>query len=562
MMGEQKLRELIADGEKLEVEFKSDKRTISDNEIYEEVVAMANTHGGVLLIGVEDDGSISGAHPRHDKETDPLRLKSAIFNNTVPNINTFVEVISIEGDWVIAISVDQYPEPCAVSSGKALKRQIKSDGKPETVPFYPRDQRSARIDLGLIDFSSQLMSSATFSDLDPIGFEILKKTISSKEGDQALLRLNNEEIAKALRVVESKNGELVPNIAGLLLLGNEKAIRDHLPTHSVHFQVIDQAGNVKANETFAENLLQVIAEVEMRFSSRIEEKEIVVGMIRLPVPNYSIKGFREAFLNALLHRDYSRMEGIYFQWHPDHLLITNPGGFPEGITINNILTHEPKPRNVRLAESFKRIGLIEQTGRGVDKIYSEQLRYGRLAPDYSRSDSTGVRLVLSGGQAVTQFAAFCFEQDKQGASLSLDEMIILNALLHERRIDSDVAGGLIQKGTSFAHRILESLHDRGFVEGKGEKKGRIYHLSAALYRRLGLPAGYVRAHGIDPVRHEEMIITYLGAHGKIERKNVMDLCGINGDQASRLLRRMVEKKKIIARGSPPRWVFYELNKKK
>ena len=74
--------------------------------------------------------------------------------------------------------------------------------------------------------------------------------------------------------------------------------------------------------------------------------------------------------------------------------MTNPGGFPEGITADNILVHEPKPRNPRLAEAFKRIGLVEQTGRGVDKIFMGQLRYGRPAPDYSRSDARRRRLMV------------------------------------------------------------------------------------------------------------------------------------------------------------------------
>ena len=59
-----------------------------DREIYEEVVSLANSKGGVLLIGVEDDGTITGAHPRHGNATDPPKLQSAIFNNTVPSINT------------------------------------------------------------------------------------------------------------------------------------------------------------------------------------------------------------------------------------------------------------------------------------------------------------------------------------------------------------------------------------------------------------------------------------------------------------------------------------------
>jgi len=64
-----------------------------------------------------------------------------------------------------------------------------------------------------------------------------------------------------------------------------------------------------------------------------------------------------------------------------------------------------------LAEAFRRIGLVEQTGRGIDKIFAGQLRYGRPAPDYGRTNSTAVRVVLRGGQPSLEFAAFVYEQD-------------------------------------------------------------------------------------------------------------------------------------------------------
>jgi ATP-dependent DNA helicase RecG len=164
-------------GETLNLEFKSGCRRISDREIYEEIVAMANASGGTVLIGVEDNGTISGSQPRHGASTDPIKLQSAIFNNTVPSINTRVFLISTDASVVIAIEVDPYPEPCATMSGTALRRVIGPDGKPQSLPFYPRDQRSRRTDLGLLDFSAQEMEELSFEDLDPLEFERLRLTM-------------------------------------------------------------------------------------------------------------------------------------------------------------------------------------------------------------------------------------------------------------------------------------------------------------------------------------------------------------------------------------------------
>jgi ATP-dependent DNA helicase RecG len=299
-----------------------------------------------------------------------------------------------------------------------------------------------------------------------------------------------------------------------------------------------------------------LEDVEKRFSARNEERELTVGMFRLPVPDYSPEGFREAVSNAVLHRDYARNEAVYVQWQVDHLLIASPGGFPEGVTVDNLLVHEPKPRNPRLAEAFRRIGLVEQTGRGVDKIFLGQLRYGRPGPDYSRSDSTGVRVVLRGGQPSLQFAAFVYEQDKAGNPLTLDEMLVLNALFFERRINTTDAGRLIQKGTPEARAVLERLHERGMIEARGEKRGRVYHLAASLYRRLGEVSGYVRSRGFDRIQQRQMVLSAVQAQGQITRKKTAELCRISEDQASRLLRKLCENKQLelIGRGRGAHYV--------
>ena len=266
-----RLQELTGQGEDLDREFKSDsRRAISDNEIYEEIVALANTKGGVLLIGVEDDGRVTGAKPRHQPRTDPLRLQSAIFNNTVPNINTRISVVPHPDGEVLTVEVDPYPEPCATTQGRSLHRTIGPDAKPQTVPFYPRDQRSRRVDLGLLDFSAQPMETVDFADLDPLEFERLKQAIKRLNGDPSLLPLSNEEVAKALKLVETQDGRLVSNVCGLLLLGRSDVLRQVVPTHEVHFQVLDGKGDVKVNETFHGPLIQVLEELESRFRIRNE----------------------------------------------------------------------------------------------------------------------------------------------------------------------------------------------------------------------------------------------------------------------------------------------------
>ena len=560
MITSAQIEKLIREGESLTVEFKSEKRNLlPDREIYETVVCLANSRGGVLLLGVEDDGSVTGARPRHGKTTDPYRLQAAIFNNTEPPINTRVSIHTVNGKPVTAVEVDSYPQICATKEGKSLRRVMGVQG-PECPPFYPYQHQSRRSDLGLFDYSAQMVPGASWIDLDPLEFERLRQTIQRLHGDEALLSLDDRSLAQALRLVETQEGKLIPNVAGLLLCGREEALRRLVPTHEVAFQVLDKTGGVPVNQFYHSPLLKTLEAIESLFSPYSQEKEVQMGLIRLPIPDYAPAAFREAVNNAVLHRDYTRLGTVYIQLHPDHLFITNPGGFLEGITVDNLLIHEPKPRNPRLAEAFRRIGLVETTGRGIDKIYSGQLWYGRPLPDYTRSDHESVRLILHGGEASLEFAAFVYEQDKAGTPLGLDELLTLNQLQHERRVDAPTIGRLTQRGEAHARAVLERLVERGLVEPRGEKRGRIYHLSAGLYRRLGTPAGYVRAHGFGTIRQEAMVLEYVAAHGRITRREAAELCSLSGDQASRLLRRLVTKDKLRLRGKR-RGAYYELAKR-
>ena len=202
-MTSDQLQQLIQAGESLNLEFKGEERApLNDRAIFEQAVCFANSEGGTLLIGVEDDGRVTGARPRHGHTTEPAKLQAAIFNNTEPRINSRVSVISINGLSVIAAEVDPYPEICATKSGTALRRVMAADG-PQCVPFYPHEHVSRRVNLGLLDYTAQSPSDARWEDLDPLAFERTRQTITALRGDAALLSLSDIELAQALQLVET-----------------------------------------------------------------------------------------------------------------------------------------------------------------------------------------------------------------------------------------------------------------------------------------------------------------------------------------------------------------------
>ena len=542
------LQARIAEGESLALEFKGEERAaLNDRDLVEAIVCIANAEGGLLLIGVEDDGRITGARPRHGRQTDYARLQALIRSRTVPGTDVALQAVATPCGEVLCLTVPQSRAVVASSDGVCLRRVVGAHG-PECVPFYPHQHAGRGVALGAEDFSAQLCREAGWRALDPLQFERARKLVAALRGDVALLELDDREMAKALRIVETVGGELVPNVAGLLLFGRHADIERHLPTHQAAFQVLAADAEVRVNEFFRNPLFELAELFEARFDARAQEREVQVGLIRVPVPDYARSAFREALLNGLFHRDYRRLGTVYVQWYRDRMEVSSPGGFPEGVTPANILVHEPLPRNARLYEAAKRIGLVEQTGRGVDKVYLGQLRYGRPAPDYSRSDATGVRLTLRGGQESLQFAAFVFKQERQKGPMTVEQMIVLNRLFHERRVTTEQIASEAQRPQNDARALLERLIEEGLVEARGEKRGRVYHLAARYYNEVGQPEAYVHVHGMEPLRQEALVEEYLRAHGSIRRAKAAELCGLSERQATLLLKRMVDKNKLVPHG--------------
>lgn len=94
------------------------------------------------------------------------------------------------------------------------------------------------------------------------------------------------------------------------------------------------------------------------------------------------------------------------------------------------------------------------------------------------------------------------------------------------------------------------------MEGRGERKGRTYHLSAATYRRLGIPSAYVRRRGFEPLQQEQMVLQYIDRFGSISRKEAAELCRLSTMQAYHLLKRMEKEGKIRRLGGSTKAVRY------
>jgi ATP-dependent DNA helicase RecG len=532
--------------ESLTVEFKSDRKCLGEKELLAAVVCLANCEGGQIFLGVEDDGRPTGLHKNHENVS---ALAAMIGNRTHPPLALSVSTAEIEGVLVARLDVPK-ASLVATSEGLLQKRRMGADGKPECTPFYPYQFAQRVSSIGMADHTAVAYPDATTGDFDPIEQHRLRQFVERGRADPELRSLADEELEDALNLVVSRDGRRIPTVTGLLLLGTANALRRFVPTHELAIQVLEGT-DVRRNNFYREPLLRLNERAFDAYQALVRLEEVQLSRNQsLQVPSIDDAAFREAFLNALVHRDYSSQGTVYLRWDSEGLEITSPGGFVEGVTPENLLRVAPTPRNPHLATALMRLGLVERTARGVDRIYEGLLQYGRPAPDYSRSTGASVTVRLSSASPDVPFYRIVRDYtDRKGAPPPLDALIVLSKLREERRLPTEVLAAALQRKDSDVRRVVEALVEDGFVVPHGNGPGRTYTLSPDLYQQLGRPQeAYVRQAGFSPVRQEQMILTYVEQYGAVSRQDVVQMCFVSEDQATRRLRALVNDGRLVQVG--------------
>lgn len=528
--------------ETLEIEFKSDVKSYPDHDLVEEIVGMTNTVGGVLFLGLEDDGTITGIQKKHK---DAVGVTALIANSTVPPISVRAEVIKEEKE-VLKIEIPRSRGVVSTSSGKILRRRLKLDGSPEVIPMYSYEIPSRLSELGLLDFSAQPLAGAVLEDLDPNQRIRLRRIIQNRQGgEKTLLMLSDDELDIALRLVTEVAGKYVPTMTGMLLIGKEERIAELMPTARSTFQVLEGTA-VRINEDSSKPLLELFENYETYLKAWNPERETEYGLFRIPIPEFDWATYREGLVNAFCHRDYTMLGSVRVLIDDEGMSISNPGGFIDGVNLKNLLTVEPHGRNPALADAMKRIGLAEKNGRGIDRIYEGSIIFGRPWPDYTESTSRTVKLFIQRAKANLPFAKLIAdEQKRQQKTLSIYTLMILSLLNGEKRCSLDRIIEVTNLSENKVRAAVENMIETGLLEASGNGKNRSFILGKKVYREANESIKYVRQTDIDSIRRPELIMKLAETQqGIITKQDVMDLFKISPAQAYSLLKQLKNENKI------------------
>ncbi|RLG23300.1 hypothetical protein DRN85_09630 [Methanosarcinales archaeon] len=506
----------------------------------EYAVCFANNKGGTIVLGVRDnvktkEKAITGCGGYNINE-----IKSRIYESTDPKILVNIEELHIP-EFNTVLLIIHIPSGVRIhtTTDGTAKIRIGKECKPMTGSMRQRKM----VELGLIDVTSDVKANLTISHLSSIEIERLRNIIKAKRPDSGLLKLKDRELLEQTGI--TKDGH--PTIAGILLVGKDEIIDRYIPTHEVVYLYMKNDIEYEIRRDYKNSILYILDDVANNIEARNRITTIKMGLFHFEIKEYPEYTYREAILNALLHRDYSEPGAVFFRHYSNRMEFSNPGGFIGGITPKNILRQDSKPRNRHLAEILRKIGLIEKAGMGVKRMFYTQLASGKPEPLFY-VDEHNVRVIIRNGTIDEPFIRFIKEMEQKGKEMGLDELMILSVLRRQRELSITEAGNILQLDINRAREILNQMITRGFLEKSGIKKGVLYRLSGNLCKKLGESLSYIREKGIDEIRHPELILQYVKEYGEITNRQVRELLGVDKFKASRILRSLVKDKKLKREG--------------
>lgn len=260
---------------------------------------------------------------------------------------------------------------------------------------------------------------------------------------------------------------------------------------------------------------------------------------QLTIEDFPNLAVREALTNAVIHRDYQLSGPVAISHSPQLFEISSPGPLVTGVTPENILTHDSKPRNAALAKSARLLTLAEEVGAGVDRIYREMIFAGK-DPPHIDSNLERVLVTLTGGAANTRIPHFVAQLPADERS-DVDTLLILYTLCHRRSVSAEDIAPLLQKRPESAQVALERLAQGqvGLIEasrGTARRRFPKYRLLEQTLQGLGTAVRYNRR-SVDQT--DRRVIAHVREYGKITNRTIRNYFDVDVARARDILKDLV-----------------------
>ncbi len=474
------------DPENEHLEFKEAKNRFDFEELGKYCAALANERGGRMILGVSNrpPRRVVGSQAFGDLERTKLGLVDRL------HLRIDATAVAHPDGRVVVFDVPSRPIGMPIQYGGAYWMRSGES----LVPMTPDLLRRIFDEAGP-DFSSEVCPKALLADLDPQAIENLRALWRRKSGNVALERLDHKQLlADAELLVD---GGLT--YAALILLGTRQALGKYLAQAEVIFEYRAHEASIpfQQRKEYRQGFLLFEDDLWNTINLRNDVDHFQDGFFVGEIRAFNELVVREAILNAVSHRDYRLGGSTFVRQFPRRLEVISPGGFPPGITADNILWKQ-LPRNRRIAEVFVRCGLVERSGQGANRMFEESIKESKRKPDFSGTDEYQVSLTLWGEVQDPRFVSFLAKVGEDIIrSFTTQDFLVLDLVHREQPLPSELWDR------------LPILKDLGVIESQGRGAQARYFLSRGFYSFIGSKGTYTRKRGLDRETNKELLLRHL-----------------------------------------------------
>ncbi|WP_227429293.1 RNA-binding domain-containing protein [Psychrobacter sp. I-STPA6b] len=478
---------LISTGESKTLEFKRELPRY--DQIAKTIVAFANTSGGRLLIGVDDDGSLLGIDESSILDLEE-RIYASLFERISPTINPDIYALNLEGKILLVIEVRR---------GASIPYYLKFLGKSDGVfirigssnrladAYYVAELERQRQHLS---FDEQPYFDVDFKSLDITGLKQRFESAGLLLDKAKLLNL------KLLTIVDDKE---YPTFGLLILLG----YFEHVSTQCARFKGSTMQVFLDRKE-YTDDLFTQLEQAQIFVQNHLNLNGEINGLQRQDTLEIPLPAIREALVNAYVHRDYSNFgRNIKVAVYDDMVNIVSAGGLMPNLTVSDLYAGRSEIRNRAIARVFKLLGYIEQWGSGINRIHDTCVQAGLPTPiieeknDFINVELMRVTHVQDYAQSLTQKSSADVKNEPSDDALrtitddygrlrtitddyqhlELDQQKVLLQLLEVESISRQDVMVLLSVEKTRAYNVLNSLVTLQLIKRHGKGRATVYMLT-------------------------------------------------------------------------------------
>ena len=504
-------------------EFKEAKNRYDFEEAVKYCCALSNCGGGKLVLGISDK------RPRKVVSSNAFKQPERTCNGLMDRLHIRVDFQMYEhkGMRVLVFEVSSRPVGLPVQADGIAWWRIGDS----LVPMPESIRHSIYSESGE-DFTSQICEGLTIDDLDIAAVEKFRDRWLKYRDNKHIAMLSVEQL---LRDSDAITDDGV-TYAALILFGKRAPLLKHLPTAEVIFEYRSSEASGPAGQRmdFRDGFFNYYDPIWELVNNRNENQHYQDRFALLPVPTFNERVVREALLNAVSHRNYQQRGSIFVRQYNRKLVIESPGGFPPGVTAENILDRH-EARNGRIAAIFQLCGLVERSGQGMNLIYEQSVREAKPLPYFTGSDEYRVKLTLECRVIHSRMLALMKQigEDRLNV-MSTEDYLLLSAIFREE----DMRGVDHEQFKHLVELEIVKYSEQGVEPANGGVILAIGTLSEPDSDRVPINSS-------DKL---ETILKYMEKHDFVTSAELAELLSVSQRSVLKIIKKLMDKGVVIKSG--------------